>query len=425
MKCLQASEITAYLRGEVSKEGRAMLRSHYEQCDSCARELAQMERTFGALGRLQTIDPSADFKRRAEEAFLRAHPQFGRRRFTLLPKIAVAAAVLLAVSGVVLLVLPARQDGRLAHLESPIVREADPEYVSLIPKSSRPKTIDAAAWGEAAAVDRLLLTSIEAPRAWDREIAKSLAWLASHQESDGSWKGGDAFETVELTGLAVLALNGTDDATARKGVEFLISRQRDSGAIGGGSPESHAIATLALEESFLRIGDLKWKKPLTAAVGVIAAQNREGPWGRGPVAAWQYHVLRIAVASGERHLLPLLVRGYDAPGSGLWTDPSPDRESWAQRAAGLLTRSPIPGTEPANFGNNDLRLAYFGTTLLRPLEGDAWTKWWSPLRAKLLKAQTSDGSWPEGFEPGKGKIYATAFATLILQSPSRLPALPE
>ena len=49
--------------------------------------------------------------------------------------------------------------------------------------------------------------------------------------------------------------------------------------------------------------------------------------------------------------------------------------------------APLPGTEPANFGNNDLRLAYFGTTLLRPLEGDAWTKWWSPLRAKLLKAQ--------------------------------------
>jgi hypothetical protein len=76
MKCVQASEITAYLQGEGSKEDRAMLRSHYEQCDSCARELAQMERTFGALGRLQTIEPSADFKRRTEEAFLRAHPGF-------------------------------------------------------------------------------------------------------------------------------------------------------------------------------------------------------------------------------------------------------------------------------------------------------------------------------------------------------------
>jgi hypothetical protein len=207
-------------------------------------------------------------------------------------------------------------------------------------------------------------------------------------------------------------------------VEFLISRQRDSGVIGGGSPESHAIATLALQEASIRIGkQVAWMEAEKRAVAVIAQQNQDGPWGRGPVAAWQYHVLRLAAASGHRDLVPVLVRGHDAPGAGLWTDPLPDRESWAQRVSALLTRSPIPGTEPANFGNNDLRLAYFGTTLLRPLEGDAWIKWWSPLRTKLLRAQDRDGSWPLGFEPGKGKIYATAFATLILQSPERLPAL--
>ena len=87
---------------------------------------------------------------------------------------------------------------------------------------------------------------------------------------------------------------------------------------------------------------------------------------------------------------------------------------------GLLTRSPLPGQ-----GRNDVRLAYFGTTLLRPLQGDAWTKWWSPLRTKLLRAQSADGSWPEGFEPGRGQVYATAFATLILQTPARLPSLAE
>ena len=62
-KCVQASEITAYLQGEGTEEDRAMLRSHYEQCESCARELDAMERTFGTLGRLQTIEPSADCAR--------------------------------------------------------------------------------------------------------------------------------------------------------------------------------------------------------------------------------------------------------------------------------------------------------------------------------------------------------------------------
>jgi hypothetical protein len=422
MKCVQASEITAYLQGEGSEEDRAMLRSHYEQCESCARELAASERTFGALGSLRTIDPSADFKRRAEEAFLRAHPGFVRRRFRLVPALVAAAVLLLSVVGALALLRPVEPETHLGHVAPAVVREEDPEYV-FIPKSTRPRTIDAAAWGEAAAIDRRLLDAVRAPRAWDKEIQSALAWLVGRQEADGSWKGSDAYETVELTGLAVLALDGSKDAAVKKGVEFLISRQRDSGAIGGGSPESHAIATLALQERLLRGGNPALEQAVSKAVNVIAVQNREGPWGRGPVAAWQYHVLRLASAMGDRSLLPVLVRGYDAPGSGLWTDPSPDRENWSERAAGLLTRSPIPGTEKANYGNNDLRLAYFGTTLLRPLEGDAWTKWWSPLRTKLLKSQAGDGSWPDGFEPGKGSLYATAFATLILQTPLRLPSL--
>lgn len=424
MKCVQASEITAYLQGEGSEEDRAMLRSHYEHCDSCARELAASERAFGALGALRTIEPSSGFQRRAEEAFLRAHPGFRRRRFRPVPALAAAAAVLVALGVAAVLRRPSEPETHLGLVAPPVAREEDPEYV-FIPKSTRPKTIDAAAWGEAAAADRRLLEAVRAPRAWEQTIGSALAWLAGRQDPDGSWKGSDAYETVELTGLAVLALDGTKEASVKKGVEFLISRQRDSGAIGGGSPESHAIATLALLEALLRGGDPDLAKPVAAAVGVIAAQNREGPWGRGPVAAWQYHVLRLASARGDRSLLPVLVKGYDAPGAGLWTDPSPDPENWSSRVSGLLTRSPIPGTEKANYGNNDLRLAYFGTTLLRPLEGDAWTKWWSPLRAKLLRAQAADGSWPEGFEPGRGKIYATAFAALILETPARIPPLGE
>lgn len=412
MKCVQAFEITAYLRGEVSEEERSMLRAHYEQCESCARELAAFERTAGALHRLPTIEPSSDFKRRTEEAFRRAH-----RPARSWGRLAAAASILVGAAIAVYALRPVDVDTRLGSVVPPTVREEDPEYV-FIPKSTRPRTVDAAAWGEAAAIDRRIVDAITAPRAWDREISTALTWLAARQEADGSWKGADAPETVELTGLAVLALNGTNDAAVAKGVGFLVSRQRDSGAVGGGSPESHAIATLALQEAALRTKNAAWSASAAKAVAVIAQQNHDGPWGRGPVAAWQYHVLRVASATGERSLVPVLLRGFDAPGAGLWTDPAPDRAAWAERAAGLLSRSPLPGQ-----GKNDVRLAYFGTTLLRPLEGDAWTKWWSPLRAKLLKAQLPDGSWPAGFEPGKDQVYATAFAALILQSPSRLPAL--
>jgi len=102
----------------------------------------------------------------------------------------------------------------------------------------------------------------------------------------------------------------------------------------------------------------------------------------------------------------------------LWTTPVPEG---SKSVSWMLDRSPLPGTEPANYPKNDLWLAYFGSVLLRPAAADAWTKWWSPLQAKLLKTQAADGSWPEGFAAGKGQVYVTALATLILQVPQRVP----
>src|SRR5438046_9039605 len=105
MKCDKASEITAYLQGEGSEEERAMLRRHFEECEACARELAQFERAFGALGKIETIEPSPDFQNRVQAAFLKAPPQFARPkwRFRLLPAMGVAARVLLALRPVILL----------------------------------------------------------------------------------------------------------------------------------------------------------------------------------------------------------------------------------------------------------------------------------------------------------------------------------
>src|SRR5437870_1840512 len=122
MKCEKALEITAYLQGEGSEEERAMLRRHFEECEACGRELAQFERAFGALGKIDTIDPSPDFQSRVQEAFLRAHPQFtpAKPRFRLLPAIAVAAGLLIALAGAVALVkFRSGSDDRLAHIASP------------------------------------------------------------------------------------------------------------------------------------------------------------------------------------------------------------------------------------------------------------------------------------------------------------------
>lgn len=441
-KCKESSEITAYLRGEGSEEERGMLRRHYEQCEACAKEVAQFERTFGALGRMETVEPSADFQSRVEQAFLKAHPQFARKpKFKLVRAVSIAAGFFVIAAGaLILLTLAGRPDKNdmLANFPPAVTPEEDLQYRTL-PKTALPSKIDASAWGEALAYDQKLVAAAQSAKPSD----SALKWLAARQEADGSWKGADAGETIELTGLALLALSHADEhgLALRKGVAFLRSRQRDSGAIGGGSPESHAIATLAMQEVAIRTKDPAAIRVASKGIDLIAQQNASGPWGQGVVAGWQYHVLRLAVASGDRALTGTLVNGHGAVLTSyerlgpadqaaayraqLWTDPKPDVKEWAGNVSKLLARSPIPGTEPANFSKNDLRLAYFGSSLLAPMGGDAWTKWWGPLQAKLAKTQTADGSWPADFQSGKGQVYTTALCALILQTRDRLPAYEE
>lgn len=439
MKCKESSEITAYLQGEGTEEERGMLRRHFEQCESCARELAQFERAFGALGKIETVEPSADFQSRVEQAFLKAHPKFAPKpKFRLVRAVSIAAGFFIIAAGaLILLTLVGRPDKNemLANIPPTPAPEEDLQYRTF-PKTALPSRIDASAWGEALAYDQRLLAAAQAAKPADG----ALKWLAARQEPDGSWKGGDAGETIELTGLALLALSHSEEhgLALRKGVAFLRSRQRDSGAIGGGTPESHAIATLAMQEVAIRTKDPAAIRVASKGIDMIAQQNASGPWGRGVVAGWQYHVLRLAVASGDRALTGTLVNGHGAvlttweslgPAdqaaahrAQLWTEPRPDVKRWAGDLSKLLERSPIPGTEPASFSKNDLRLAYFGTALLAPLGGDAWTKWWGPLQAKLAKTQAADGSWPAEFQSGKGQVYTTAFCALILQMRDRVPA---
>ena len=417
-----------------------MLRRHFEQCEACARELAQFERAFGALGKIETVEPSPDFQSRVEQAFLKAHPKFAPKpKFRLVRAASIAAGVLILAAGAMVLLTMSAKSGKdeiLATIPPTPIPEEDLQYRTF-PKTALPSRIDASAWGEALAYDQRLIAAVMESRApGDR----ALRWLASRQEPDGSWKGNDAGETIELTGLALLALSHSDEhrLAVRKGVAFLRSRQRDSGAIGGGTPESHAIATLAMLEVAIETKDPAAIRVASKGIDMIAQQNASGPWGRGIVAGWQYHVLRLAVASGDRALTETLVKGHGAiltnweslgPAdqaaayrAQLWTEPKPEVKRWAGDLSKLLERSPIPGTEPANFSKNDLRLAYFGTALLAPLGGDSWTKWWGPLQAKLAKTQAGDGSWPAEFQSGKGQIYTTAFCALILQTRGRVPA---
>jgi hypothetical protein len=59
---------------------------------------------------------------------------------------------------------------------------------------------------------------------------------------------------------------------------------------------------------------------------------------------------------------------------------------------------------------------YYATQAARQAGGDTWTAVFKATSARLLAAQSKDGSWPKlGQEPGEA--YATSMAVLALTVP--------
>src|SRR5258706_13615024 len=180
-----------------------MLRRHFEDCEACARELAQFERAFGAMSKLETIEPSAGFQGRVEAAFLRAHPGLAPRpKFRLLAAVSIAAGLLITLGAVVLVLRYGKDpDNRImGHVAPEPIRDPDLDK-GVLPKTDLPSKIDAGAWGEALAYDHRLTGQMTY-----EGNAAAQQWLASKQDPDGGWKGADADETIELTRLSGLAL---------------------------------------------------------------------------------------------------------------------------------------------------------------------------------------------------------------------------
>ncbi|MFN3484450.1 MAG: zf-HC2 domain-containing protein [Planctomycetota bacterium] len=313
-------------------------------------------------------------------------------------------------------------------------------------------------------------------------IRAALNWLARQQEPDGKW-GGPVLRTeggveysysVGLTGLALLAFLGEGHTTragdytrtVQRGLDFLLSEQRSSGLIGsdaGNYMYNHAVAALAVLEAALMTRDEALQSAATMAVSfTMSAQNADGGWGysaRSPasdtsVGGWQILLLRIALLGGNQGVIPALLQAHrqvermtDAEGrvgyrsrlnfpngyhgttavgmlSHLLSTHTPDPELLARQAQVILERPAILGTEAAQYLLNDLYFGFFGSMAMHQLGGDSWTRWWSPLRERLLRSQAADGSWPASFDRWcafGGPVYTTAMGALILSTPVRYP----
>ena len=117
-------------------------------------------------------------------------------------------------------------------------------------------------------------------------VMRSLRWLKAVQNEDGSWPQ----NKVAMTGLAILAFLAHGEtpgkspefgATVQKGIEFLLSHQREDGlfSIRDANNYSHPIATYALCEAFGMTRNPNIRDAADKALDhIVRGQHPSGGW---------------------------------------------------------------------------------------------------------------------------------------------------
>lgn len=295
----------------------------------------------------------------------------------------------------------------------------------------------------------------------EEAVDKALAWLASHQQTDGRWNprtteagrefrvlghdrqgaGGDADNAI--TGLALLALMGAGQThmqgmyqdNIQRGLDFVLQSQSRRGDLAGGASlfahmYSHGIATLAVSEAYALTGDERLKGPVERAVGYsLAAQDpRSGGWRYQPGEegdmsqfGWQVMALKSAQVGGTTipHATVQRMKIFlDLCSSGQYMGlasyrprqaPSPTMtaealacryflgQSVAERTAGEAAAYIV--RQPPGTNEIDYYLWYYATLSLYQKGGADWEEWNRHLQRQLLTTQVSGGANAGSWEP--------------------------
>ena len=313
----------------------------------------------------------------------------------------------------------------------------------------------------------------------EKSVALALAWLAEHQNADGSWSfsprcvcsaPGTKNSPNAATAMAILPFlaaghtptEGKYKENVAAAINFLVANGKTEQAGLGFNDEgqmyAHGLATIALCECYAMLSPRAKKKhrelgyAAQAAIRFIEnAQNeKDGGWRYNPgdagdtsVVGWQMMALRSGyvgsldvspnVLDGALHFLRDEVafeggsRYYYMPGQ---------QESGATSAIGLLCRLYLdwkPDDETLlkgvdrlvesgpHFGNPYYN--YYATQLIHHVGGSRWVRWNGAIRDKLIETQVLEGhergSWfpqdADGHCQTGGRLYATALNCLILE----------
>lgn len=431
ISCAEArAEIVALLRGETAADLVPAVEAHLAMCDACAAEREGLRRTLEVVAEEANPPLSADSRLRLREVL---DAELARSRAPIAPprRRWAAAAAAAAAAGMLLALALARSDGSDVPASAAVAPAA--VRASVVGTDLGARAIDAASRG--------------------------LAWLASRQQSDGSWSPdgeGDAETRAAVTAAALLAF-AADGQSPRRGpnaprLDRAQARLGDLLADGfSGDADRKPLyaqalgvralaAVHALDRDRLPPAERREAREALAAHGrgLLAWQREEGGFGYVPgalrsdasctlFALAAFAALRDAealdaagpVARAARYLDGL--RGldgalaYDTPGDAR---PAPGLAAGlyalddGSRPAASASRRALASIEDALAAGGDALLAWTGAEALarhgRSLE--------RPLRA-LLEAQRGDGAWPAAGDlrcAEAGDAVTTAFGVLAL-----------
>jgi hypothetical protein len=292
-----------------------------------------------------------------------------------------------------------------------------------------------------------------------KATGKALQFLASQQNSDGSW-GSDRYpHNTAVTGFVLFAFmsqghlpgQGLYGPEVARGARFLVASARpvDGYLIGprGGNMYAHGMATLVLAELWGMTGSDEIKPVLERAVDLIVrCQSRDGGWRYDPqptgadisATIMQVMALRAARNSGLHVPENTMTRAIDYintcrdDASGGYRYQPTQKDAGVARTAAGITVLHLTG----NYDAKEIQKAadyldrapenkqhywygqYYESHAMHQLGGKRWEEYYSKMKKMLLSTQGPSGSWTgPGWDNDVGLGYSTAVATIILSIP--------
>ncbi|HVE43482.1 MAG TPA: prenyltransferase/squalene oxidase repeat-containing protein [Planctomycetota bacterium] len=271
------------------------------------------------------------------------------------------------------------------------------------------------------------------PDGWKRSFtARSLVWLAKHQNEDGSWGDGPALLEGQylgragITSLVLLSLihagytqlskdvyDGTPmgHSVLRALIYLLKDQQQDGTFESSQGGLDQALVALALSEGYGVTASGYLKDPAAKALdALVRSQFPDGSWGPPATSVAALH----ALYSGELSELPIDndVRARALQYAGTCPHPgmlgarilmTKQRGEQEGAAAAAFAEAPPPPDDFAGWLH-----ASTGVYLASGPEGRLWKEWSGSMREMTGRTRARDGSWPAG--TGSATIVRTSLA---------------